>query len=238
MAKKPFIIWDDKHGSHGVCIEKCADCLIEDVTYYGRGVNAGLFIMNCPGTITMRRFNILTPPGSGALLSCSGGGQMIDCRGALVWEDCWFDKVDDDGADVFTGYNRILKQIDARTLLVEGRRGYATNDQVAILDWPTRVDRHQAVVVSSARQDDGNTKLVVDRVRCGKSSTREVAVHAKTLIETQGSGANLLWVFPWLRTSWPGDRRSSATQGRGSNSSSLAPGRSAHPSCQAAFFIE
>ncbi len=177
MAKKPFIIWDDKHSSHGVSIEKCSDCLIEDVTYYGRGANAGLFIMNCSGTITMRRFNILTPPGSGALLSCSGGGQMIDCRGSLVWEDCWFDKVDDDGADVFTGYNRILKQIDARTLLVEGRRGYATNDQVAILDWPTRVDRHQAAVVSCVRQDDGSTKLVVDRdvtvLRTGPGSGKD-----------------------------------------------------------------
>lgn len=177
MAKKPFIIWDDIHSSHGVCIEKCADCLIEDVTYYGCGVNAGLFIMNCLGTITMRRFNILTPPGSGALLSCSGGGQMVDCRGSLVWEDCWFDKVDDDGADVFTGYNRVLKQIDPRTLLVEGRRGYATNDLVAILDWPTRVDRHQARIVSFARQEDGNTRLDFDRdvtiVRDGPGSGKD-----------------------------------------------------------------
>jgi hypothetical protein len=75
-------------------------------------------------------------------------------------------------------------------------------------------------------------------VRCGKSSTRNGPFMQKTIKETQGSGANLLWVFPWLRIPWPGDRRSSATQGRGSNSSSLAPGRSAHPSCQAACFIE
>jgi Pectate lyase superfamily protein/Right handed beta helix region len=177
MVKKPFIIWDDKHSSHGVTIEECSDCLIEDVTYCGRGVNAGLYILGCPGLVTMRRFNILTPPGSGALLSCSGGGQMVDCRGSLVWEDCWFDKVDDDGADVFTGYNRVLKQMDPRTLLAEGRRGYATNDLVAILDWPTRVDRHQARIVSCARQEDGNTRLALDRdvtiVRVGPGSGKD-----------------------------------------------------------------
>lgn len=177
MVNKPFVIWDDKHGSHGVCIEQCVDCLIEDVTYYGRGTNAGLFIVNYPGTITMRRFNILAPPGSGDLLSCSGGGQMIDCRGSLVWDDCWFDKVDDDGADVFTGYNRVLKQIDDRTLLVEGRREYEVNDKVAILDWPKRVDRHQAFVVSAARQKNGHTKLVLDRdvtiVRVGPGSGKD-----------------------------------------------------------------
>jgi len=177
MVKKPFVIWDDENSSHGVCIERSADCLIQDVTYYGHGVNAGLYIVRCSGTITMRRFNILTPPGSGALLSCSGGGQMFDCRGSLVWEDCWFDKVDDDGADVFTGYNRILKQLDPRTLLVEGHRGYAKNDRVAILDWPTRVDRHQARIADFNPQDDGSTRLVLDReatvVRVGSGSGKD-----------------------------------------------------------------
>ncbi len=174
MVGKPFIIWDDKHGSHGVGIDKCNDCLIEDVTYYGRGVNAGLMITSCPGTITLRRYHILPYPGSDALLSCSGGGQMVDCRGSLVFENCRFDKVDDDGADIFTGYNRILKQIDARTLIVEGHRDYQPRDKLAILDWPTRVDRHKAVLISFTRQADGKTRLVLDRdvtiVRTGRGS--------------------------------------------------------------------
>ena len=177
MVGKPFILWDDKHGSHGVWIDNCADCLVEDVTYYGRGVNAGLIITSCPGTITIRRYNILPRPGSDALLSCSGGGQMIDCRGSLVFENCWFDKVDDDGADVFTGYNRVLQQIDARTLLVEGHRDYRPKDKVAILDWPTRVDRHQALLVSATRQGDGTTRIVVDCdvtiVRVGHGSGKD-----------------------------------------------------------------
>jgi|GEM_PF-5794560 len=62
MVKKPFILWDDKHGSHGVSLESCQDCVIEDVTYYGRGTNAGLFLMRCSGTTTIRGYRNLTPP--------------------------------------------------------------------------------------------------------------------------------------------------------------------------------
>jgi hypothetical protein len=163
MAKKPFIIWDDKHGSHGISIDSSRNILIQDVTYYGKGTNAGLLLSNCTGVITMRKFNILTPPGSNAHLSCSGGGQMMDCRGRLVFDHCWYDKVDDDGADIFTGYSRVLSQVDARTLIVQGNRPYAINDKAALMDWPTRVDRYKASIVSITRIDGGNTKLTFDK---------------------------------------------------------------------------
>lgn len=163
MVGKPFIIWDDKHGSHGFSVHDCSDCLIEDVQYHGRGANAGLFITACSGTITMRRFTIGVVPGSGALLSCSGGGQEIDCRGGLVYEDCWFDKVDDDGADVLTGYDRVLGRPGPRTLTVQGQRDYRPGDHVAIVDWKTRADRHRATVVGAVPAAGRTTTLILDQ---------------------------------------------------------------------------
>ncbi|MDQ2733000.1 MAG: glycoside hydrolase family 55 protein, partial [Armatimonadota bacterium] len=163
MAQKPFIIWDDKHGCHGINFDACSDCLVEDVNYYGRGTNAGLFLYNCSGAITLRRYNIKPLPGSDALLSCSGGGQMIDCRGSLIFEDCWFDKVDDDGSDILTGYDRVLKQIDARTLQIEGHRHIQPGDHVAIVDWQTRMDRQKASIVSAKPNPDGSSTLVIDQ---------------------------------------------------------------------------
>ncbi len=160
---KKILIWDDRRGSHGISASHDQDCLVQDVAYYGKGVNAGLILSDCTGTMTFRRFVVGIPPGSQDLLSCSGGGQMVDIRGSLVFDHCDYQRFDDDGADILTNYARVHAQAAARTIVVEGRADYQADDQIGILDWKTMQERATAKIVSVTRRPDGDTELSLDK---------------------------------------------------------------------------
>lgn len=160
---KKILIWDDRRGGHGISASRDSDCLVQDVVYYGKGVNAGLILYDCTGTMTFRRFVIGVPPGSQGLLSCSGGGQMIDIRGSLVFDHCDYQRFDDDGADILTNYARVHAQTAARIIVVEGHANYQAGDKIGILDWKTMQERATANIVSVTRRDDGDTELTLDR---------------------------------------------------------------------------
>ena len=172
---KKLLIWDDRRGSHGIEASHDQDCLVQDVNYYGKGVNAGLLLSDCTGTMTFRRFVIGVPPGSGGLLSCSGGGQMIDIRGSLVFDHCDYQRFDDDGADILTNYARVHAQAAPRTIVVQGHANYQPGDSIGITDWKTMQERATARIVSLTRRDDGDTEMNLDR---------------DVVVERAGRGAN------------------------------------------------
>jgi hypothetical protein len=156
---------------------------VEDVKYYGKGVNAGLLLYDCTGTMTFRRFDIGVPPGSNGLLSCSGGGQMIDIRGRLVFDHCNYERFDDDGADILTNYVRVLSQPDARTIVLERGSHYVVGDRLSIVDWATMQEVSEPKVVGVTPLDGGESKLTLDsdirrlHVGAGDSKSRDSQVN-------------------------------------------------------------
>jgi hypothetical protein len=137
--------------------------LFEDMTYYGRGADAGFYMSNCPGDMTMRRFNIDVPPGSKGLLSCAGGGQFMNIRGKLVFDGCKFVKFDDDGADILTTYTRIIQQVDPKTLLLQTDAGFQVGDTLAVVNWAVKTERGTAIITGVERKQDQTCLVTLDR---------------------------------------------------------------------------
>ena len=55
LAGKKFLIWDDRHRSHGIAGGNDEDLSIEDVTYFGKGAGAMFSIAGARGTTIFRR---------------------------------------------------------------------------------------------------------------------------------------------------------------------------------------
>ena len=159
---KRFIFWE---GGRGHCFtgKDLQDCLFEDITYWGEGGNAGLYLSQLSGAITFRHFVIGVPPGSNRLLGCAGGGQISDVRGKLVFENCDFTKIDDDGLDILGTWTRVVAQTDSRTLVLQTNKDFRPGDHVALWDWPTKRARQQAVVLEAKANPDRSVMLVLDR---------------------------------------------------------------------------
>ena len=166
---KEFITWASPRGI-GVVAAEDSNVLLEDVTYYGRGANAGYYIVNAEGTVTLRRFRIDVPPGTGDLLSCGGGGQAVNVRGRLVFDHCTFSKFDDDGADILTNYIRILSQPDPRTLVLQSNSFFHVGDILATVNWPAKTERGTCRITQVTPNPDRSCTVVLDQpVKVGKT---------------------------------------------------------------------
>ena len=159
---KKFFFWA---GGRGHCIvgHGLSDCLFEDITYWGGGGNAGLYLGALSGAITFRHFVIGVPPGSDRMLSCAGGGQISDVRGTLDFEDCDFSKIDDDGLDLLATWTRVVEPAGPRTLRLQVDNDFRAGDSVEIWDWPGKKSRASAKVVQATRNPDRSVTLQLDR---------------------------------------------------------------------------
>ena len=165
FAGRKFIFWTDCHGGHGVNGRSCSDCLFEDITYYGRGANAGILLWNCDGTTTFRRYRIDVVPGSQALLSCSGGGMEIDMRGKLVYDHCDFRRFDDDGADITTHYTQIVEHPAPATIVVADNQNFRVGDRFAHVNWVTKEEQAGFTIraIGTAKEKEkGQAVLTLD----------------------------------------------------------------------------
>ncbi len=150
--------------SHAFGLRNLRDTTLEDIADWGGGANAGFYVNGLEGTTTFRRFVIGVPPGSGRLYSCGGGGQISGLRGKLLFDDCDFSKIDDDGIDILSTWTRILAQKDTHTLVVQPRQDdYRPGDRVEIWDWLHKKMRSAALVKNVARNPDSTWVLTLDR---------------------------------------------------------------------------
>ena len=159
---KRFIFWESGRG-HCFSGSQLTDCLFEDVTYWGGGGNAGLYLNNLSGTITFRHFVIGVPPRSDRMISCAGGGQIGDVRGKLVFENCDFTKIDDDGLDILGTWTRVLEQKDPRTLVLQSDKDFQPGDHMELWDWSTKKSRGEAIVVEARPNPDKSITISLDR---------------------------------------------------------------------------
>jgi hypothetical protein len=159
---KRFIFWECGRG-HCFSGRDLKDCLFEDDTYWGGGGNAGFYLTELSGTTTFSHFVIGVPPGSNRMLSCAGGGQISYLRGKLVFENCDFTRIDDDGIDILGTWSRVLEQRDPRTLALQSDKDFRAGDHVALWDWPAKRSRSEAVVVEVKHNHDSSVILELDR---------------------------------------------------------------------------
>lgn len=160
---KKMLIWDMRQWGRAIYGAEDKDCLIDNVRYYGKGANGGYSLCDCSGVMTFRRYVIDAPPGSEGLLSCGGGGQCSDIRGTLVFDHCDIQRVDDDGADIFTMYKRVHAQRDGRTIVVQTGGRFHIGDTIAIVDWISKEETTTAKVLGANTEPGGDSILSLDR---------------------------------------------------------------------------
>ena len=162
-AGKRFLIWDNMYKGWGVACKGSRDILVEDVSYYGGGADAGWQMWSCPGDVTLRRFRVGVPPGSDRLFACAGGSQEFQNRGTLTLEHCDFSRIDDDGVNMGTTYAKVLQQIDSRTIVVAGGGiPFQPGDTITLWDWFKKSVRQEARLEAFTREDGGAVRLTLD----------------------------------------------------------------------------
>ena len=166
---KPQLQWEGKKFAfwacgRGHCIEAAGlkDALFEDIYYCGGG-SAGLYLGDLAGTITFRRFVIGPPAGSNRLFAECGGGQISRIRGKLLFENCDFSKIDDDGLDILGNWTRVVDQIDPRTLHLQSTAGIQAGDHIQLWDWAMKASRCTALVTHVQPNLDRSANVTLDQ---------------------------------------------------------------------------
>ena len=162
-AGKRFLLWDNTYKGFGVNCTNSKDILIEDVRYYGGGADAGFLMWSCPGDVTLRRFKVGIPPGSDRLLASAGGSQEFQNRGTLTLEECDFSRIDDDGVNMGTTYAKVLRQVDPRTIVVQGNGiPFQTGDTITLWDWFKKNVRQEVRLQAFAPEGGSSVRLTLD----------------------------------------------------------------------------
>lgn len=105
------------YGSNAFVFHRCSDVVVTETTVYsapGMGLVAGV----CEN-VTLRRFDVRKRPGSRRPMSATADATHFGgCKGTVLLEDCTFEGMGDDGANVKSGlYLTVRKRLDERAIL-------------------------------------------------------------------------------------------------------------------------
>lgn len=106
--------------------QRCTNVKLHDVTVYC-APGMGLVASVCTD-VSLHRFNVLIRPGSGRLMSATADATHFGgCKGTVSLEDCTFEGMGDDGANIKSGlYLTVQQRLDERTVL--GRHNLSIAD--------------------------------------------------------------------------------------------------------------
>jgi len=107
------------YGSQALEFRRCSDVEVNDCTVYtvpGMGLVASV----CEN-VTLKNFNVIKRPGSRRPMSATADGSHFGgCKGTVLLEDCTFEGMGDDGANIKSGlYLSIRKRLDDHTVLAQ-----------------------------------------------------------------------------------------------------------------------
>lgn len=96
---------------------RCRGVVVKDVTIYAAPGMA--FVNSVCEDVTYQRVQVRIRPGSGRLMSATADATHFGgCKGTVTLEDCLFEGMGDDGANIKSGlYLTVLKRIDDHTVL-------------------------------------------------------------------------------------------------------------------------
>jgi len=143
------------HGSRKDCafvINKSSDTLIESVNIYhigGMGVIAQL-----SETVTCHNLNVKLREGTARILSTNADAtHFVNCTGKITLENCVFENMNDDAANIHGISNPVLKIVSEDTIEIGlnhheqyGVNVYKTGDRVNVLDRSNLLTKGRAVV--------------------------------------------------------------------------------------------
>ena len=102
--------------SPAIRISGGADVRLEDVTIYHAG-GMGVIVQRTDG-VTLRRLSVTLPPGKNRYVTTTADATHFNgCRGNILIEDCTFENMLDDSANIHGCFVRIEKQLGSKTLL-------------------------------------------------------------------------------------------------------------------------
>lgn len=112
-----LVLRHEVYGHNGFTFNRCTNVKAHDITIY-----------TCPGMaliglvctdVSLKRVNVLNRPGTNRLMSATADATHFGgCKGTVTYEDCIFEGMGDDGANVKSGlYLTVCKIIDDHTVL-------------------------------------------------------------------------------------------------------------------------
>ena len=134
----------------------CANLLIEDVTIHHAG-GMGLIAQRTDG-ITVRRLQVILPPGENRYVTTTADATHFNgCRGKILMEDCTFEHMLDDAANIHGCFVRVEQQLDSKTLVC--RRVHSMQLGLIVMEKGDRI----RFVSSQDLQPYGDAKVVATR---------------------------------------------------------------------------
>lgn len=105
--------------SGAILVTQSSDVLFEDFTLYATLV-MGFRIFDNIGDVTFKRTNILRKPGTTRMLATpSDGIHPKNNRGALIFEDCFFEASGDDTISISTKDEKIMNKVNSTTFALQ-----------------------------------------------------------------------------------------------------------------------
>lgn len=114
---KLLVLRHQVYGPTPFGFHRCSDVKVSDVTVLC-SPGMGLVSTVCTN-VSLKRFNVMIPPGSGRLMSATADATHFGgCKGTVSLEDCIFEGMGDDGANIKSGlYLIVRKRLDDHTVL-------------------------------------------------------------------------------------------------------------------------
>ena len=142
--------------SPAIRISRCANLLLEDVTIHHAG-GMGVIVQRTDGA-TLRRLQVILEPGKNRYVTTTADATHFNgCRGCIVLEDCTFENMLDDAANIHGCFVRIEKQLGPATLLC--RRIHSEQRGLIVAERGDRI----RFVTSRDLQPYGDAKVVATR---------------------------------------------------------------------------
>lgn len=116
---KLLVLRHQVYGGNSFGFYRCANVTVSNVTIHcapGMGLVCGVST-----NVTLQRFNVQIRPGSGRLMSATADATHFSgCKGTVLLEDCTFEGMGDDGANIKSGlYLIIRKRLDDHAVLAQ-----------------------------------------------------------------------------------------------------------------------
>jgi hypothetical protein len=114
---KLLVLRHQVYGHNALVFHRCSEVKVSEVTVYcapGMGMVSAI----CTN-VTLDRFQVRIRPGSGRLMSATADATHFGgCKGTVTLEDCFFEGMGDDGANIKSGlYLTVQKRLDDHTVL-------------------------------------------------------------------------------------------------------------------------
>ncbi len=167
-------------------IQSSKNITLEDTNVYMTAAMA--LIAECTENVTMRNFNVMLRPNSGRYISATADAtHFVNCRGEILYEDCRFENMLDDAANVHGIYMKVDEIISENRFAANfghyGQYGFKfakEGDMVGIIDSNTLLPLGKFKVVEAEEVSENRWIIELDGSLSDFVEGRKIAVENLT----------------------------------------------------------